>query len=342
MRFAFPKMVRMDAITLPQRARGPRFFEMSDRVLQTPDRNDALAEITAGLRAPEPTISPKYFYDPLGSRLFEAICELPEYYLTRTEASILHRHGRDIARAMGHGSTLIDLGAGNCEKAERLFDVLRPAQYVAVDISADFLRCRLDALQERHRDLNVIGIGMDFTRRFDLPGEVHRERRRFFYPGSSIGNFTPDEAREFLRNVRAAGGAACAILMGVDLVKDKPTLDAAYDDSLGVTAAFNLNVLNQVNRLAGANFDLRDWRHVAFFNGARSRIEMHLEARRDVTVRLSDGPRTFAAGTRIHTENSYKYTEEHLRQLLREAGYATPTFWFDERRLFTVLFATAA
>jgi len=333
----------MDALTLPRRAtHGPRFFDVTERTDQRPERSDARAEITTGLRADAPAISPKYFYDALGSRLFEAICELPEYYLTRTEASIFLHHGREIARAMGKGTTLIDLGAGNCEKAERLFDVLRPAQYVAVDISTDFLRYRLEAVQERHAELDVIGIGMDFTKRFALPETVQRERRRFFYPGSSIGNFTPEEAQEFLRNVLEAGGRDCAILMGIDLVKDKARLDAAYDDSLGVTAAFNLNILNQVNRLAGTNFDVRDWRHVAFFNPGKSRIEMHLEARRDVTVRLSDGPRTFGAGARIHTENSYKYTEDALQRLLQGAGFAKPTFWFDERRLFTVLFASAA
>lgn len=333
----------MDAITLPQRAARARFIDVTARIHDTDTgRIDTRAEITAGLRAASPAIAPKHFYDALGSRLFEAICELPEYYLTRTEASIFTRYGREIARAMGSGATLIDLGAGNCEKAERLFDVLRPAQYAAVDISTDFLRYRLEALQERHAGLDVVGIGMDFTRRFELPDVVQRERRRFFYPGSSIGNFTPDEARTFLRNVRDAGGADSAILMGVDLVKDKRTLDAAYDDSLGVTAAFNLNVLNQMNRLAGCNFDVRDWRHVAFFNAAPSRIEMHLEARRDVTVQVGDGPRTFAAGTRIHTENSYKYTEASLRELMQGAGFNAPVFWFDEKRWFAVLYATAA
>jgi dimethylhistidine N-methyltransferase len=190
--------------------------------------------------------------------------------------------------------------------------------------------------------MDVVGIGMDFMRRLALPAAVRGERRRFFYPGSSLGNFAPDEARAFLVDVHAAAGRDGAILLGVDLVKDKPTLDAAYDDALGVTAAFNLNILNHVNRVAGSNFDVRDWRHVAFFHPEHARIEMHLEARRDVTVRLADGPRTFAAGTRIHTENSYKYTEASVQRLLESAGFARPTFWFDERRAFAVVFAPAA
>lgn len=330
-------MVRMDTLAAaPTSARRPKFIDATRS-----SSGNTLAEVVAGLRADAPSLAPKYFYDPLGSRLFEAICELPEYYLTRTEAQIFDRFGRDIAKYVGAGSTLIDLGAGNCEKAERLFDLLRPAQYVAIDISAAFLRYRLECLQDKHAALDVVGIAMDFTQRFELPEAVRRERRRFFYPGSSLGNFTPDQATQFLRNVRAAGGDDCAILLGVDLVKDKSTLDAAYDDSLGVTAAFNINILNQVNRLLGSNFDVRDWRHVAFFNPQESRIEMHLEARRDLTVRLPDGPRTFGAGTRIHTENSYKYSEASLQRLLEDAGFARPTLWFDERRAFAVLFSAA-
>src|SRR5882672_6300167 len=328
-------MVRMDTKTSPS-IRRPTFIDATRASGGHPR-----AEIVAGLRAQSPQLSPKYFYDSLGSRLFEAICELPEYYLTRTEAQIFERYGREIAKAVGAGATLIDLGAGNCEKAERLFDLLHPAQYVAIDISAAFLKYRLECLQDKHTQLDVVGIAMDFTQSFQLPEAVRRERRRFFYPGSSLGNFTPEEAQQFLRNVRAAGGNDCSILMGVDLVKDKSALDAAYDDRLGVTAAFNLNILNQVNRLIGSSFDVRDWRHVAFFNAERSRIEMHLEAKRDVTVRLPDGQRTFAAGLRIHTENSYKYTEASLLQLLEAAGFARPTFWFDDRRAFAVLLAAS-
>jgi dimethylhistidine N-methyltransferase len=326
----------MDAIAAAQSAaRLPVFVDSAQ------DAGDDRAALLAGLRAGVPHVAPKYFYDLLGSRLFEAICELPEYYLTRTEANIMQRHGADIARAAGRGATLVDLGAGNCEKAERLFGPLQPAQYVAVDISTQFLRARLQALQERHPHVPMVGVGMDFTRRVELPDAVRPARRLFFYPGSSIGNFTPAEAVQFLGGVRLAGGARCALLMGVDLVKDKATLDAAYDDSLGVTAAFNLNVLNHLNRILAADFDVRDWRHVAFFDPASSRIDMFLEARRDVSVRLPGGARRFVSGERIHTESSYKYDDRSLRELIEGAGFAEPVVWTDERRAFAVVYAPA-
>jgi dimethylhistidine N-methyltransferase len=300
---------------------------------------DARDELLAGLRAQPARITPKYFYDALGSRLFEAICELPEYYLTRTEAQIIERHGAEIALAVGFGCTLIDLGAGNCEKAERLFGLLRPAQYVAIDISAAFLRQRLECLQDKHPQLDVVGIGMDFANELRLPAAVRRERRLFFYPGSSIGNFTPQEAAAFLRRLRSEAGEDGALLIGVDLLKDQAALDAAYDDALGVTAAFNLNVLNHVNRVLGTDFDVRDWRHVAFFDARESRIEMHLEARRALQVSLPGGARPFAAGERIHTENSYKYSAAGFRALLAQAGFGEPTAWLDPDARFAVLLA---
>jgi dimethylhistidine N-methyltransferase len=303
---------------------------------------DVAAGILAGLRADPPSIAPRYFYDALGSRLFEAICELPEYYPTRTEASIFAEQGAQIAAAAGSGGTLIDLGAGDCEKAARLFGLLQPAQYAALDISADFLRERLDCLQDRFPQLDMIGVAVDFASGLRLPAEVAVARRLFFYPGSSIGNFTPGEAAAFLQRVRALAGVDGQLLIGVDLVKPAPILDAAYDDALGVTAAFNRNILNHVNRLAGTDFDLRDWRHVAFFNAAASRIEMHLEARRDVTVHLPGAaPLRIAAGGRIHTENSWKYTRAGFEQLLREAGFGRARCWTDAREWFAVFLAQA-
>lgn len=300
------------------------------------------AELYDGLNAREATISPKFLYDALGSKLFEAICELPEYYPTRTEAGIFARHGAEIARAAGAGATLIDLGAGNCAKAASLFPLLRPGQYVAVDISTEFVSESLERLRLRFPYIAMQALGLDFSSRLDLPASVHAERRLFFYPGSSLGNFTPPEARAFLRRLRRECGPDGGLLIGIDLAKDKAVLDAAYDDALGVTAAFNLNVLRHVNRLLGADFDIRAWRHVGFYNEAMGRVEMHLEARTAQRVRWPGGGRDFAAGERIHTENSYKYRQADAIGLLEQAGFEASRVWTDPQRWFAVIHAQAA
>lgn len=306
------------------------------------DADAIRAELSAGLSAPLPCISPKYLYDELGSRLFSAICALPEYYPTRTEAEIMVENLASIGRSVGKGVTLIDLGAGNCEKAARLFTTLQPVQYVPVDISVDYLREAVGCLQSRFPQIAMTGVGMDFSSSLHLPDAVRAERRLFFYPGSSIGNFTPDEAAAFLGNVRDACGCDGGILIGVDLVKDHDTLVNAYDDAIGLTAAFNLNLLSHLNGLLGADFDPRDWRHRARFDGSESRIEMHLEARRDVTVRWRGGERTIRQGHTIHTENSYKYTRERFVGLLERAGFEAVHTWIDPRNWFMVCHARAA
>ncbi|MFL6675737.1 MAG: L-histidine N(alpha)-methyltransferase [Massilia sp.] len=299
------------------------------------------AELHASLGAREASISPKFLYDALGSKLFEAICELPEYYPTRTEATIFERYGAEIARAAGPGTTLVDLGAGNCAKAARLFPLLQPAQYVAVDISAGFLYEAVERLRQRFPQIAMEALALDFSSTLELPDTVRGERRLFFYPGSSIGNFSPDEARAFLRRIHAQCGADGGLLIGIDLAKDKATLDAAYDDALGVTAAFNLNVLRHVNRLLGADFDIRRWRHRSFYNEARGRVEMHLEACSEQAVRWQGGGRTFGAGECIHTENSYKYRQADAVRLLEQSGFEATRMWTDPRRWFTVIHAQA-
>ena len=300
------------------------------------------AELSAGLLAAQPYTAPKYLYDELGSKLFAAICELPEYYLTRTEAAIFDKNLQEIACATGTGSTLIDLGAGNCAKAARLFATLQPAQYVPIDISVDFLRKSVDHLQQQYPHIKMTGIGLDFSEDLALPEAVRREQRLFFYPGSSIGNFSPTQALAFFQRLRAAGNNDCGLLVGVDFVKDQKILDAAYDDALGITAAFNLNILLHLNHLLGADFDVRDWQHRGFFNAAESRIEMHLEARRTLTVSWQGGVRHLQQGERIHTENSYKYTRENFVQLLQQAGFKAEGIWSDEREWFMVCYARAA
>lgn len=299
------------------------------------------AELLAGLLAPQARIAAKYLYDGLGSVLFEAICLLPEYYPTRTEAAIFERHASEIGRMAGPGSTLIDLGAGNCAKAARLFPHLHPAQYVPVDISADYLRAAVKRLQKAFPHIEMTALGMDFSDSMTLSDVVRPDRRLFFYPGSSIGNFDPPDAVAFLRRLRSACGADGGILIGIDLVKEKALLDDAYDDALGVTAAFNLNLLLHLNRLLGADFAPRDWRHLGFFNQAESRIEMHLEARAPVLVRWPGGERRFAAGERIHTENSYKYSVDGAVRLLAQGGFEVVHNWTDPAQWFTVIYARA-
>ena len=315
----------------------PDFIQLhrgDDRALAT--------EAAAGLLAPAPHVSPKFFYDPLGSKLFDAITETAEYYPTRTEAAIMTEHGLAIGeaaqRVTGPGPALVDLGAGNCAKASRLFPLLRPGRYVAVDISVEFLRQSLHCLQREHPQMPMAGVGLDFSAELNLPPGLTTGPAVVFYPGSSIGNFHPAEALRLMRQARSVADGG-ALLIGVDLVKPADVLEAAYDDALGITAAFNLNLLNHLNRLLGADFQLREWRHLAVFNAAESRIEMHLEARRSLTAHWPGAERRFAAGERIHTENSYKWTPEAFEALLRGAGFSQTKAWSDERGWFGVWLA---
>jgi L-histidine Nalpha-methyltransferase len=318
----------------PSTLRQPHFIQ-----LHRPDHEGVRLELAAGLLAGNAFISPKYLYDALGSRLFDAITELPEYYPTRTEVALFAEHVPAMAELLPPNATLVDLGAGNCEKAARLFGWLKPARYVAVDISIDFLRGSLQLLQRQHPALDMLGVGMDFSSKLALPPEVGPGARVLFYPGSSIGNFTPPEALNFLRQARAAAQGG-GLLIGVDLVKPLAILEPAYDDALGVTAAFNKNLLLHINRLLGSDFAVQDWAHKAFFNSAHSRIEMHLQALRDVRVRWSGGERAFAAHERVHTENSCKYTVPNFDTLLHQAGFAQTRVWQDARGWFAVFWAS--
>jgi len=333
-------------------------FAVLEAIMKTPlflqiyqDNTDAIRqELLDGLsldtRPGGAMTSPKFLYDALGSRLFEAITELPEYYPTRTEAAIFAEHGAAMAQRIAPGATLIDLGAGNCAKAARLFGLLAPQRYVAVDISVDFLSDALSCLQRQYPALDMVGLGLDFSSGLALPAETGDPAwcpRVLFYPGSSIGNFSPAQALSFLRGVHAACGPlpGSGLLIGVDLVKDTTELEAAYDDPLGVTAAFNRNLLLHINRLTGTNFELAHWQHVGRFDTALSRIEMHLQATRDVTVCWPGGQRDFCAGERIHTENSYKWTQAGFEQLLSEAGFGQATGWTDPAKRFAVYWVSA-
>lgn len=300
-----------------------------------PDPEALRDDLRAGLAAPQAVIAPKFFYDRLGSTLFEAITRLDEYYPTRTEAAIFRAHATAMAQALGTGGTMVDLGAGNCQKAAALFPALQPARYVAVDIAVDFVQDALIELQRLWPTIEMHGVGADFTRDPRLPAGLLQGPVSFFYPGSSIGNFTPDEAVRFLARLRQACPGA-QLLIGADLVKDSAVLQDAYDDALGVTAAFNLNVLRHVNRVLGSDFDPRGWRHVARYDTDLGRIEMHLQAVVAQAVRWPGGARVFAPGERIHTENSYKYEPAAFEALLRDAGFAESRRWTDAAAAFGV------
>ncbi len=317
----------------------PRFIQQ-ETVLA-----DTVADPMAGLLATPPWVAPRYFYDALGSCLFAAIAELDEYYPARLERAIYRRHAAAIAASItaliGKDCTLIDLGAGDCAKAALLLDALRPAHYVAVDVAGDFLRASLQRLEGRFPTLEITGWVTDFSGGLRWPRDVGRRRPLFFYPGSSIGNFSPDEARKFLRSLSAlcTSGDGGGLLISVDLLKPRAQMEAAYDDALGVTSSFNLNLLRHLNRIAGADFDVRAFRHRAVFNEEQQRIEMWLVACCEQTIRWRGGRRQLRAGDAILTECSYKYSPERFEALLNESGFVLARRWFDDTRGFLVCHA---
>ena len=303
------------------------------------DRSPVDGEIIAGLSAAQAEISPKYFYDVKGCELFERITRLPEYYPTRTEMSIMAEHAAEIAGRVGDGTTLIELGAGNCEKARALCAMIEPQCFVAVDIASEFVRDAANGLRYAFPALDVRVVAADLNDEIGLPPDVPARQRLVFYPGSSIGNFDPAPASRLLRRIRGLLGEGGALLIGVDLVKDEAVLEAAYNDAAGVTAAFNLNVLSHLNRLIGSDFDPREWRHRAFFSRTQSRIEMRLVAAVDARVGWLGGKRFFRRGEDIHTENSYKYALGDFAGMLEQAGFAQQFCWTDPQQWFAVFLA---
>lgn len=297
------------------------------------------SDITEGLNQRPARISPKYFYDQRGSLLFEAITLLPEYYPTRTENALMQAHAADMARQLGKVCTVIELGAGSCEKARALCRWVRPACFVGVDISVDFLHEAVLRLRADMPGLDARAVGGDMTQGVALPADISRAGRLVFYPGSSIGNFDPPHALDLLRHMRALVDSDGGLLIGIDLPKDVAVLEAAYDDAAGVTAAFNRNALTHLNRLIGSDFVEDQWCHRAFFNREQSRIEMHLEALEPIHVRWPTGGRRFAAGERIHTENSYKYPLAVFTAMLAQAGFSRAQAWKDQRGWFAVVHA---
>lgn len=303
-----------------------------------PESGSFLDDVLAGLARSPKALSPKYFYDARGCELFEAICELPEYYPTRTEMALMADCAGEIAARLGTGGLLIEFGSGAGIKTVTMLRALQPAAYLPVDIAADALRGATARLGAEFPQLPIVAVCADYMQPLQVAelSSYAGRRRIIYFPGSTIGNLTPEEAQSFLVRARALAGEDGAMVVGVDLKKDPEVLHAAYNDAQGVTAEFNLNLLRRINRELAADFDLEQFRHVAFYNGEAGRIEMHLESLRAQMVTVSGRGFAFGAGERMHTENSYKYSEEGFCALARAAGFSPEQAWVDTGRRFSV------
>lgn len=297
-----------------------------------------LDEVSAGLSRPHKELPPKYFYDERGSRLFEAICELPEYYLTRAELALMREHAPEMARALGPDCAVIEYGSGSGRKTRILLESLAPVAYVPIDIAREQLRLTAAAIAREFPRLQVTAVCADYSGALRLPAIGGRPARRrvIYFPGSTIGNLSLPEAARFLVNARRLAGAGGAMLVGVDLKKDPALLNAAYNDGAGITAEFNLNLLERVNRELGANFDLASFRHHACYNAAAGRVEMHLVSLREQRVSIAGASYAFRGGETIHTESSYKYSVDEFQALARSAGFEPARCWTDGGGQFAV------
>ncbi|MEM7479660.1 MAG: L-histidine N(alpha)-methyltransferase [Acidobacteriota bacterium] len=299
---------------------------------------DMLADVLAGLSAIPKTLPSKYLYDETGSFLFEAICTLEAYYPTLTELSIMDRHVAEMAAALGRGCLLIEYGSGSGKKTEILLEALEdPAGYVPIEISRPHLEASARRLARHFPAIPILPVCADYTSALEIPTPPRpEEHRAVFFPGSTIGNFEPPAAEDFLRRIAEVCGAGGSLLIGVDLQKDPAILERAYNDPQGVTAAFNLNLLARLNRELGADFDLPRFRHFAIYNREHGRIEMHLESSSEQAVHLGGQRFSFAAGETICTEHSHKYTLDGFRAMARRTGFEVEQVWTDPKRWFSV------
>ncbi|MGH8752059.1 MAG: L-histidine N(alpha)-methyltransferase [Burkholderiales bacterium] len=307
-----------------------------------PAQKSFLEEILAGLARPQKYIPAKFFYDARGSELFDAICELPEYYLTRTETALMQAHAAEMARALGPACLLIEYGSGASRKTRLLLDHLAPLAYMPIDIAEEQLRASAQALAQSYPGMQVLAVCADYSQPLNLPASDAPgiRRKAVYFPGSTIGNFTPEEAVVFLRQARTAAGPGGAMLVGVDLKKPNAILHAAYNDAQGVTAQFNLNLLTRINRELGGDFNPEHFRHQAFHNETAGRIEMHLQSLRAQQVTIQGRRLVFRAGETIHTENSYKYSVAEFQDMARQAGFAPRRVWSDAQQYFAVHYLT--
>ncbi|MEG3144580.1 L-histidine N(alpha)-methyltransferase [Sphingomonas sp. RT2P30] len=299
------------------------------------------ADVLNGLATRPRAIPARWFYDRRGSELFEAITDLPEYYPTRTEMGILRDRIAEVAALAGAGRAVVEFGSGSSTKTPIVLGALNPSAYVPIDISGDFLRASSAGIAAAFPGLPVLPLEGDFMHRLTLPPQVAALPKLGFFPGSTIGNMIPLASTDLLRAMRESLGEGAMLLIGMDRVKDEQTLVRAYDDAQGVTAAFNLNLLERINRELDGTIPLDKFRHVARWNDERSRIEMHLEASEDVSFTVEGRPFTIAAGETIHTENSHKYGPRDARILLRAGGWTPIAEWTDAADQFALILAEA-
>jgi dimethylhistidine N-methyltransferase len=303
---------------------------------------DLLAEVLEGLHLPQKKLPCKLFYDQRGSELFDQICDLDEYYLTRTEMWIMNRYIDEIAESIGEKSLLIELGSGSSTKVRLLLDhLIDPVGYVPIDISSEHLIRASDSLATDYPGIKIIPVYADYTQAFNFPDIRFRYSKKVvYYPGSTIGNFTPRYAARFIGRIAKRSGTGSGLLIGIDLKKDKNTLEAAYNDRYGITAAFNLNILERLNRELGADFDTSRWKHHAFYNEDEGRIEMHLVSLDDQRVNLNGTPIKLKKDETILTEYSYKYTTDEFENLVRNS-FELAKVWTDQDEKFSIHYLIA-
>jgi L-histidine Nalpha-methyltransferase len=320
-----------------------REVESSFSLNLAPSIDDIRAEVELGLGAPIKTLPCRLLYDAEGSKLFEAICDLPEYYPTRTELGILTSHSLEIANWIGKRSRIIEFGSGSGKKTRLLLETLEDCrEYIPIDISQEALSVSVAELSVRFPELSINPLNGDYLKLKELPDSFSADRNVLFFPGSTIGNFHPEEAMDMLCQAAAMLGSEGGVLIGVDLMKDREILKQAYDDSQGITAAFNLNILSRLNRELEMDFDLDAFKHSARFNFEKSRMEMHLVSLDHQVVHLGDTQFHFASDESIHTENSYKYSIQGFQSLLEQAGLRPERIWTDAKGLFSLHAASCA
>ncbi len=299
------------------------------------------ADVLDGLSQPRKAVPARWLYDDAGSQLFEDITQIPEYYPTRAETSILEARGADFARLIGSGRAVVEFGSGSSVKTPLLLEAIDPAAYVPLDIAGDFLRAAAADLARKFPDLPIYPVEADFMRRVELPDQVTGLPKLGFFPGSTIGNMVPRTAVDLLRSMRETLGTGALLLIGMDLIKDEATLISAYDDEAGVTGEFNLNLVRRINRELDADIPEDALAHEARWNDDYARVEMHLVARRDIRFSIADKCFVMHEGETIHTENSHKFTRRTSNLLLQAGGWDIEERWLDEKERFSLILAAA-